>query len=106
MRYYSDVLKTVFDSERALVKAEKEYNDKKIAEQKKKEEKEKARAQKAKEVEAAAKAVAEAQKVVSDAQKVYFEKIKEFNADYGSFHFSIKNIEESPFYDLMKCLFY
>lgn len=81
MKYYSDVTKQLYDSEKELVAAEtkvEEVKAKKVAEEKAKKE---ARATRAKEVENAIKAADEAQ---AKANKL----LSDFTKDYGYFHMS------------------
>ena len=78
MKYYSDVTKKLYDTERELVAAEANVIKAQAAE----EEKKKARAARAKEVE-------EAYKAVIAAQQHYAELKNKFIDDYGSFHMSL-----------------
>ena len=92
MKFYSEKLNKVFDTEQACVEAESAH-DKAIAEA---EAKKKAlveeRATRAKEVEDLYKAAVEAKK----AKK---EKLRAFLKDYGSFHATFKNVD--PFFSLL-----
>lgn len=91
MKFYSEKLNKVFDTEQACVEAESAH-DKAIAEA---EAKKKAlveeRATRAKEVEDLYKAAVEA-------KKAYDEKLRAFLKDYGSFHATFKNVD--PFFTL------
>ena len=80
MRYYSDTLKKLYETEEELKKAEQEFNEKHALELKKKEE----RASRAKEVE--------------DAYKKYLELRAQFVKDYGSYHMTItdKDLKNVP----------
>lgn len=71
MRYYSDTLKKLFETEDELKKAEVEFEEKHALELKKKEE----RATRAKEVE--------------EAYKKYLDLRAKFVKDYGSYHMTI-----------------
>ena len=71
MRYYSDTLKKLFETEEELKKAEVEFEEKHALELKKKEE----RAHRAKEVE--------------EAYKKYLDLRSKFVKDYGSYHMTI-----------------
>lgn len=94
MKYFSEVTKSVYDTEEELIKAEesvaKEQEKKEIAKQE--------RAERAKEIEEAIKDAAEAQKKVG-------ELIDEFVAEYGSYHTTIKDTNfrpfTSPFFDFL-----
>ena len=87
MKFYSEKLNKVFDTEQACVEAESAH-DKAIAEA---EAKKKAlveeRATRAKEVEDLYKAAVEA-------KKAYDEKLRAFLKDYGSFHATFKNVDQ------------
>ena len=91
MKFYSEKLNKVYDTEQACVEAESAH-DKAIAEA---EAKKKAlveeRATRAKEVEDLYKAAVEA-------KKAYDEKLRDFLKDYGSFHATFKNVD--PFFTL------
>ena len=95
MRYYSDRLKRLFDTEEELKKAEEEQNAQALAEAKKKEE----RTARAKEIEAA-------YREIGEATKRYNELVAAFVKDYGSFHQSITKTRETPFslFDLFMLL--
>jgi len=84
MKYYSEDLKKLFDSEEALATAEQEHKDALIAKEKKDQELKKVRADKAEEIEILLKKRHELDKEIS-------EKIDAFVKDYGSFHYSIKS---------------
>lgn len=90
MKYYSEKLNKLFDTQEACARAEKEH-EKAVAEV---EAKKKAladeRAKRAKEVESAYNAVIAAKK---DYQKV----LNDFVKDYGSFHMTLKTGENNPF---------
>lgn len=79
MRYYSDLLKKVFDSEEACVAAEDKY----LTEMEEKDAREKELRETRK---ARAKEVEDALKAVHDAQKQYQEKLDAFLKDYKTFH--------------------
>ena len=71
MKYYSEILKKTYDSEKDCLKAETEYNEKLEAEEKRKKELTEKRKDRAKEVE-------DAYKAVQDAQKHYIELRNQF----------------------------
>lgn len=82
MKYYSELTKTFYETEKDCLKAEKEHTDalrKKEETEKKKTEQRKARAQ---EVE-----VARAK--LTEAKKNYDKLLADFCKDYGSYHYSI-----------------
>lgn len=80
MRYYSDTLKKLFETEEELKKAEVEFTEKHALELKKKEE----RVTRAKEVE--------------EAYKKYLDLRAKFVKDYGSYHMTItdKDLKNIP----------
>lgn len=86
MKYYSDKLNKLFDTEKELEKAEQEA---KIKAYKEKQEKE----AKAAERKARAAEVEEARKTMVAAQKKYQEVLEAFIRDYKSFHYSVKGDE-------------
>lgn len=89
MKYYSETLNELFDTEKDLIEAETRKRDeetKKLAAEKAQKE---ARAKRAKEVE-------EALKIANDAQVNAINLLKEFTKDYGYFHtsYSINDAEK------------
>ena len=84
MKYYSEELDRLFDTEKEAVKAEKDHAAALKAEQEKKTALNAERAAAAKEVEEAAKAYKEA-------RKNYDEKLSDFCKKYGAYHVSIKD---------------
>lgn len=91
MKWYSEKLNKLFDSEKECVEAE-EAHDKAVAEaEEKKKALSEARAARAKEVEAAYKAAI-------DARKEYEEVLHSFVKDYGSYHTTFKSSD--PFFSL------
>ena len=89
MKFYSEDLKKVFDTQAELETAEKEYNEK-IAKQKAIEEKKNAeRKVEAKEVEDLYKAWLDAVDVADKAREAYGKKLNEFITKYGKFHLSV-----------------
>ena len=99
MKYYSEVLNKLFNSEEELNKAEvakrEEEAAKAIAEKNKKE----ARAKRAKEVE-------EALKAANEAQSKAIKLLKEFTKDFGYYHtsYSVKddvNTDFDDFFDIL-----
>lgn len=107
MRYYSETLNRLFDSEEELNKAElrakakvEEQKQKELAAQKAAEAAKKAeRTRRAKEVEDAIKAAREAQNKVSQL-------LTDFTKDYGYFHtsFSYDDIGENNIFDFLGIL--
>ena len=89
MKYYSESLKKLFDSEEEALEAEK------TAEKEAKEKKamveirKKQRAEDAKEVE-------DALKKVKEAEDEYHEKLNDFIKKYGYFHYSSKDANDFP----------
>lgn len=89
MKYYSEVLRQTFDTEKACVEAEEAHN-KAIAE---------AEAQKkalAEERATRAKEVEEYYKAAVEAKKAYDAKLKDFLKDYKTFHATFKTTD--PFF--------
>lgn len=80
MKYYSEKLDRLYDDEKSLQVAEKDYDEKHAVEIKKKEE----RANKAKEIE-------EAYKKYHNAYKEYADLVRAFVKEYGSYHVSFKS---------------
>ena len=100
MKYYSEKLGKVFDTEKACLEAEFHAKEQENLEKIRKE-RETALAKEKKEKEVAerkemANAVEEARKAMVDAQKAYQKKIKEFVDKYHSYHFTTTNTEEIP----------
>lgn len=81
MKYFSDILNKVYNTEKECKEAEEQYLSKKKAEEEAKQKLTEKRKERAKEVE-------EAFKNVREAQKHYDELLKAFVKDYGSFHMS------------------
>ena len=94
MKYYSEVLRKTYDSEKECLEAEEKYNEKLQAEEKKKKELTEKRKERAKEVE-------DAYKAVQEAQKKYTELRNQFVRDYGSFHmtFTSKDSDWDSLFD-------
>lgn len=89
MKYYSEMLNKLFDTQAALCEAEKAKKDAEVAKEKAEREKKAARAARAKEVE-------EALKAANDAQAKAVKLLKAFTKDYGYYHasYSTKEAEE------------
>ena len=105
MKYYSETLKKLFDSERQLKQAEVRFND---AEAKKKELenlRKAKRAEKAKEVERAL-------KEANEAQAKAIKLLKDFTKEYGYFHTSYQETKEDAdsnvkdFFDVLNAFLY
>lgn len=98
MKYYSETLKRLFDTEKALIAAEEEERKLQLAKQKSEELKKAQRATRAKEVQTALKEANEAQ---SKAIKL----LKDFTKDYGYFHTSYtiddEKTEPLDFFDIL-----
>ena len=91
MKFYSEKLDKLFDTQELCAKAE-EAHEKALAEAENKKLKlAEERTNRAKEVEDLYKAAVEA-------KKAYDEKLREFLKDYGSFHATFKNVD--PFFSL------
>ena len=111
MKFYSEKLNKLFDSEELCVKAEKEaiqaenrervLRERKAAEEKEKKEKEAAeRKAMAAEIEEARKTMLKVQKnckeQIDEAQKDYRNKINAFVKKYGSYHWSSNSADDVP----------
>lgn len=87
MKYYSETLNKLFDSEEAVKKAEalaiQEENKKKELEENKKKERAKD-----------AKAVEEALKAVKTAEDEYYKKLNAFIKKYGYFHYTTNDAKD------------
>lgn len=100
MKYYSEQLNKVFDTEKACLDAELEAREKAArekelkekAEQKAKEEKAKLAAERK---DAAAKVDA-ARKEMQEAQRKYRKALENFCKTYGAYHFSSNKIDDFP----------
>ena len=98
MKYYSENLKKVFDTEADCVKAEREYQEKVEKEKAEEEALASARKERAKEVE----------KAYSDmiaAQKHYTKLLNQFVKDYNSWHMTISTKYDDNLADLFWKLF-
>lgn len=84
MKYYSEALNKLFNTEKDLVMAETKAKEAEVAKKKAEEEKKKNRATRAKEVETALKAA-------NAAQTEAIKKLKAFINDYGYYHTSYVN---------------
>ena len=100
MKFYSEKLDKLFDDEKALVKAEDEYEVRIAAEKAKQEQLANTRKERAKAIEEQYK------KVINDRAE-YKRLVDEFTRDYGQFHMSIKsdNLADMDLFDLFKYAF-
>ena len=102
MKYFSEKLNKVFESEQECVDAENKFE---LAKQEK-EEKEKRLTQERKE---RAHEIEEQYKKIMDDRKEYRKLVDDFIRDYGSFHCTFKSNEpvfsDMDFFDLMKYAF-
>ena len=96
MKYYSSITKSLYDTEEACLKAEKEAKE---AELKERAEKERVAAEeKAKKEERAAKRkvlaaeVEGKRKAMGNAQKEYRDAVEEFVNEFGSYHYSSNSV--------------
>ena len=89
MKYYSEILKKAFDTEKDCLKAEKEHEEK-VAAQKI------AAETLAKERKARAKEVEDALEKVQEARENYLKVLKDFCKDYGAFHYSWTSDKVKP----------
>lgn len=102
MKYFSEKLNKVFESEKECVEAENKFE---LAKQEK-EEKEKRLTQERKE---RAREIEEQYKKIMDDRKEYRRLVDDFIRDYGSFHCTFKSSEpvfsDMDFFDLLKYAF-
>ena len=100
MKFYSEKLDKFFDDEKALVKAEDEYEVRVAAEKAHAEQLAKTRKERAK-------AIEEQYKKVVEARNEYKKLVDDFTKDYGSFHMSVKsnNLADMDLFDLFKYAF-
>ena len=102
MKYFSEKLNKVFESEKECVEAENKFE---LAKQEK-EEKEKRLTQERKE---RAHEIEEQYKKIMDDRKEYRKMVDDFIRDYGSFHCTFKSSEpvfsDMDFFDLLKYAF-
>ncbi len=89
MKYYSEALKKLFDSEQELKTAEKETA---LAEAKKKELEEAKKQERAKDAEE----VQNAFKKVKEAEDEYREKLQAFIKKHGYYHYSTNDVKDFP----------
>lgn len=96
MKFYSEVLNQLFDSEKELNAAEmkkKELDNQRAIAQQKAEAERRAQAEVRKQ---RAAEIEEAKKVMDAAQEHYRELLEKFCKDYGSYHFTSSNWEDIP----------
>ena len=89
MKFYSEKLKKLFDSDEACLKAEEEHDKAQAEAEAKKKALAEERATRAKEVE-------EAYKVAVEAKRKYDKALNDFVKDYGSFHATFRTTD--PFF--------
>lgn len=92
MKYYSEILKKNFDTEKACIAAEKEFAEKNAAEEAAKKKAAQERKTRAQQVEAA-------HNDMVQAQKRYNELLKDFLKDYGSYHMTVSEPDPLAFLD-------
>ena len=97
MKFYSDKLNKMFDTEKACSEAEKEYDLQKAEAETKKKALAAERASRAKEIDAL-------RDEVVKAQKAYTEKLREFVKDYGSYHNTYTYKDNDNFFNLFNLL--
>ena len=96
MKYYSETLNKLFDTEEEIMQAEKAYEEKNLEEKKAKEERK-----------ADSKKVSDAYKAYLEAGKKYEDELNTFIKKYGSYHATYTNVEDKPIsaVDLVKSIF-
>ncbi len=90
MKYFSEKTNKTYDTEKACLDAEMEFDEAAAKERMKKEKLAEERKARANEVE-------EAYKAVLEASKLYREKLNAFVKDYGSFHMTLRTGDGNPF---------
>lgn len=102
MKYYSELLNDLYDSQAELERDEAAYR-RKVEEEKKakKEKEEKAKSKRAE----AAKAVEAARKAFIAARDAYSKELNDFCETYGAYHFSVSDGADFGISDLFKLLF-
>lgn len=98
MKFYSEITKDFYDSEKECTKAEKEFTDKQEKEKLAKEAKKAERKKRATEVE-------DAYKAMKEAEKTYYKLRNEFINDFGYYHISYSDKTETPLTTLFEDLF-
>lgn len=99
MKYYSEMLNEIFDTEGELCKAEEKVKAAKSEKEKRVKELKEERAKRAKEVESA-------QADAIEAIKYYKELLSDFCEDYGSFHMTLdNNYPAKDFMEIFRSLF-
>lgn len=96
MKFYSEITKELYDSEKECAKAEKLHEDKRLKEQAEK-------AKLAEERKAAAEKVEAARKAASAAKEAYYEELTAFCEKYGAYHTTIR--PSDSFNSIFKMLF-
>lgn len=110
MKYYSEKLNKVFDTERECMEAEFKVKEQENIEKIKKE-RELALAKEKKEKEVAerkacAEKVEAARKAYLEAQKAYRAELEAFCQKYGTYHYTVKDTDEVPsLFDIFKYAF-
>ena len=96
MKFYSELINKVYDTEKDCIKAEQEY--KQALEAKKREEEMKKLAEKKKQEKraAAAKNVEAKREAMTNAQREYREELEKFCKEYGSYHFTTNSFDGIP----------
>ena len=96
MKFYSELINKVYDTEKDCMKAEQEY--KQALEAKKREEETKKLAEKKKQEKraAAAKNVEAKREAMTNAQREYREELEKFCKEYGSYHFTTNSFDGIP----------
>lgn len=96
MKFYSELIDKVYDTEKDCMKAEQEY--KQALEAKKREEETKKLAEKKKQEKraAAAKNVEAKREAMTNAQREYREELEKFCKEYGSYHFTTNSFDGIP----------
>ena len=107
MKYYSDVTKQVYETERDCLNAEELFFEEEAARRKAAEVKKAAEKKKQEERATDAKVVEQKREAMIRAQKDYYDAIDAFTKKHGSYHFSTNSANEIPhlftsFFDFIK----
>lgn len=96
MRYFSDMTKSLYDTEAALVEAEKELAAQKVREEEEARKAKEAEEAKKNERKARADEIEAARKEMVEAQKKYQELVTAFVRDYKTYHYSTSSADGLP----------
>ena len=96
MKYYSDLTKDFYNSEKECIVAEKKYHEKELVRKQAEEQKKIAEKKKQEERSNDAKIVETKYQEMIQAQKAYRKAIEDFVKKHGSYHFSTTSFDNIP----------